>query len=202
MEKNYLTYEIDKLVEENRKLRSENRGFQELLSVNQDLIFRYHTIEKVFEYISPTSVVLTGFAPADFYQRPGLLEELVDEDFRVLFREHWTSACFGRKSPELEFRIRRPDDSTRWAALRSWPVMNRIGKVIAFVGSLRDISRQKEMEERIRTLEGLIPICSGCKKIRLFDGSWEDIESYLSRRSNMDFTHGLCAECRTKYFPS
>lgn len=49
-----------------------------------------------------------------------------------------------------------------------------------------------------RTLKGLIPICSSCKKIRDDDGDWQPVEVYISDRSNVNFTHGLCPECADK----
>ena len=53
---------------------------------------------------------------------------------------------------------------------------------------------------RIKTLSGLLPICSNCKKIRDDKGYWNQIEVYIRDRSDADFTHGICPECAKKYF--
>ena len=53
----------------------------------------------------------------------------------------------------------------------------------------------------IKTLSGLLPICSGCKKIRDDDGYWNQIESYICQHSEAKFSHGFCPECLKKYFP-
>ena len=201
MERSYLSHEIDKLLEENRKLRLENRTFQELLACNQDMIFRYHPVERFFEYVSPAALVLTGFPPAEYYANPHLLQSLVPTEFHPQFEEFWRSSSSGQAGIEIQFRLRRAGGETLWVAMRSWPFLNRLGRPVAFVGTVRDISLQKSMEERIRRLEGLVPICAGCKKIRKQDGTWEEIETYLNRRSNMDFTHSLCPACRDIYFP-
>ncbi len=202
MDSGYLSHEIDKLMEENRKLRSENRSYREILSVDQDLIFRYHILDRCFQYVSPAAAALTGHQPSEFYERPGLLAELVDAEHRPAFEAFWQAAAAGAADAEIQLRFRRPDDLAAWAAMRTWPVTNHMGRQVAVIGSIRDISLQKQMEERIRKLEGLIPICAGCKKIRLPDHSWQEIESFLARRSNMDFTHGLCPDCRHRYFPT
>ncbi len=47
----------------------------------------------------------------------------------------------------------------------------------------------------IRTLRGLIPICAWCKSIRNDGGGWEQLEAYIKRYSDADFTHGICPEC-------
>jgi hypothetical protein len=53
---------------------------------------------------------------------------------------------------------------------------------------------------RIRILEGFLPICVNCKKIRA-DTRWEQIEAYISRHSPVSFTHSICPECREKLYP-
>lgn len=53
----------------------------------------------------------------------------------------------------------------------------------------------------VKTLSGLLPICSGCKKIRDDQGYWTQLEHYFHQRSGAQFTHGLCPDCIRKYFP-
>ncbi|MBN2403368.1 MAG: PAS domain S-box protein [Spirochaetes bacterium] len=62
----------------------------------------------------------------------------------------------------------------------------------------------KELQEalaEIRTLKGILPICSYCKKIRDDKGYWEQIEVYIRDHSEAEFTHGLCPECAKKLYP-
>lgn len=53
----------------------------------------------------------------------------------------------------------------------------------------------REANEKIRTLSGLIPICSVCKKIRNDNGYWEGLEQYIAEHSDAMFSHGYCPEC-------
>lgn len=53
----------------------------------------------------------------------------------------------------------------------------------------------------VRTLKGLLPICSHCKKIRDDKGYWNTLESYISEHSEAEFSHGICQECAKKYYP-
>ena len=46
-----------------------------------------------------------------------------------------------------------------------------------------------------KTLRGLLPICAACKKIRDDRGAWQPMETYISARSDADFTHGYCPHC-------
>ena len=52
----------------------------------------------------------------------------------------------------------------------------------------------------IKTLKGIIPICSHCKKIRDDKGYWNQIEKYISEHSDAQFSHGICDKCVEKYY--
>ena len=54
---------------------------------------------------------------------------------------------------------------------------------------------------RIKTLRGLIPICSNCKKIRNDQGFWQGLEAYVRQHSEADFSHSLCPECARELYP-
>jgi AmiR/NasT family two-component response regulator len=54
---------------------------------------------------------------------------------------------------------------------------------------------------KVRTLSGLLPICSSCKKIRDDEGYWNQLEAYIQEHSNAVFSHGLCPECAKKLYP-
>lgn len=49
--------------------------------------------------------------------------------------------------------------------------------------------------QEVKQLQGLLPICSYCKKIRDDQNYWTDVESYLERFSDAEFSHGVCPEC-------
>lgn len=53
----------------------------------------------------------------------------------------------------------------------------------------------------IKTLRGILPICSYCKKVRTNDGTWENVDLYLHRHTEADVSHGLCPECLKKHYP-
>jgi hypothetical protein len=55
--------------------------------------------------------------------------------------------------------------------------------------------QREEAFKRIRTLEGILPICMDCKKIRDIGGMWHRLEAYITRHSEVNFSHGYCPEC-------
>jgi DNA-binding response OmpR family regulator len=65
-------------------------------------------------------------------------------------------------------------------------------------------TRVRELSEalaHIKTLQGILPICMFCHKIRTDDESWERLEAYISEHSDAHFSHSLCPECLEKHFP-
>ncbi len=63
------------------------------------------------------------------------------------------------------------------------------------------VAELQEALRNVQTLSGLLPICAGCKKIRDDQGYWNQIESYIQKHSQAQFTHSLCPDCLMKYYP-
>jgi hypothetical protein len=59
---------------------------------------------------------------------------------------------------------------------------------------------ERSLQNRVKVLEGLLPICSFCKNIRNPAGEWERLETYISRRSEAKFSHGVCPSCNEKHY--
>jgi hypothetical protein len=86
--------------------------------------------------------------------------------------------------------------------------------IILFIEN-KTISKRKQVEKerekliaelqdaatKIKTLSGLLPICSNCKKIRDDKGYWKQIESYIRDHSEAEFTHSMCPICAKKFYP-
>ena len=54
---------------------------------------------------------------------------------------------------------------------------------------------------RIAALEGLLPVCAWCRKIRNEQDKWQSLDSYLSEHAKIDITHSICPDCMSKQFP-
>ncbi len=63
------------------------------------------------------------------------------------------------------------------------------------------VAKLKNALEEIRTLRGILPICSFCKKIKDDTGYWNRLEAYVTERSHAEFSHGICPECAQKHYP-
>ena len=65
----------------------------------------------------------------------------------------------------------------------------------------RLIGELKTALANIKTLNGLLPICAWCRKIRDDEGYWRDLEVYVTAHSGAEFSHGICPDCLKGHFP-
>jgi len=92
-------------------------------------------------------------------------------------------------------------------------VKKKTGEIEKYRDSLEELvdERTKQLREsnrelanalaKVKTLNGLLPICSNCKKIRNDRGYWEQIELYVKEHSEAEFTHSICPDCAAKLYP-
>lgn len=81
-------------------------------------------------------------------------------------------------------------------------LMNQFKHVIeAHFEMARQTADLKKALENVKRLEGLLPICARCKKIRDDNGYWSAVESYIQSRSEAEFSHSICPECARRLYP-
>lgn len=116
---------------------------------------------------------------------------------------------------EAVYKLLLPDGGVVWfkdqARVESFPS----DAVHLSTGCLTPVSKEMESEEKcerlieelkgalasIKTLSGMLPICSHCKKIRDHSGRWNRLEDYLGRHADAQFSHGLCPQCARNLYP-
>jgi PAS domain S-box-containing protein len=112
-------------------------------------------------------------------------------------------------------KILRIDGSERHIEITSAPLRDGAGKITAVVNITHDVTirtmTEKGKEHLIRELQGslaktkrlngLLPICSYCKKIKDGNGAWHQLESYLRSHAEVEFSHGICQDCGETHHP-
>ena len=82
-------------------------------------------------------------------------------------------------------------------------------ELIDYVAALKQAEKEREsliqqLQDaltKVKVLQGILPICARCKKIRDGKGDWHAMESYIREHSDADFSHGVCPECLNKLYP-
>lgn len=74
--------------------------------------------------------------------------------------------------------------------------MVALARQVMTLMNLRRVSaRLAAALDEVHTLEGLLPVCAWCRRVRDDKGYWESFENYLHSRTAAEFTHGICPEC-------
>ncbi len=100
-----------------------------------------------------------------------------------------------------KFRIEGPGEIRELS--RGFSIMAKEIRLMVSNLETRVTEKTGELEEsleKVKTLTGLLPICSKCKKIRDDKGYWNKIETYIERHTDALFNHGMCSECAEKIY--
>ncbi len=147
---------------------------------------------------------MTGYASKEL-MKEGVLKTYKQGSYRDALIKTLREAG---KVSNFEFDLLRKDGVTIRVML------NAVLEGETLTGMILDITERKKAEEererlilelkealaKIKTLSGMLPICSWCKKIRDDTGDWRQIESYIRDHSEAEFTHGICPECAAKAY--
>jgi PAS domain S-box-containing protein len=120
----------------------------------------------------------------------------------------------GESIRNVELQMKHRDGHPIWVNLSVDPVRDSAGNILESRSMAIDIRERKRAEQerekllaelqeallKVKTLSGMLPICSSCKKIRDDTGYWNQIESYIRDHSEAEFSHGLCPECMKKLY--
>lgn len=85
-------------------------------------------------------------------------------------------------------------------------LLARVKNQLALRQKQRELkTKNRELQEaldQLRTLQGILPICSFCKKIRNDqEGSWQRLEEYIQNHSEAEFSHSICPKCMQDHYP-
>lgn len=158
-----------------------------------------------FRRLNPAWETTLGFTREELMSKPFI--EFVHPDDRDRTLQQNRRVRHGGQARFFENRYVCKDGSYKWLLWNAAPDSAR--QVIYSVA--RDITEQKHAEQErealvrqlqtalaeVRTLQGFLPICSYCKRIRDDENYWQSVEAYLSKHTDTRFTHGICPSCYT-----
>ena len=180
-------------------------------------LFQNHSAPKLIIDPDTGNIVEANRSAERFYGwSVAQLKEMRIQDINMLSGEQVKAEMEKARSLErtyFEFRHRLSDGSFKDVGVYSGKI-DIEGKSLLH-SIIHDITERKRMEEQkdrlvsdlqkalseVKILQGFLPICSHCKKIRDDKGYWNQIETYIRDRSDAEFSHSICPECAKKYYP-
>jgi DNA-binding response OmpR family regulator len=89
-----------------------------------------------------------------------------------------------------------------WNANELWARVNAGLRLIGFQNQLEErVAELEAARSKIEVLQGLLPICAHCRRIRDGENQWHRLEHYIETHTPASFTHGVCPECRRLHYP-
>ncbi len=199
-----------------KRLENQNR----LLTDNLvEAVWLVNAGNLICEYITPSIQRINGYTAEELIDKQ-VTDGLVPESFKKamvlleLSLDDYENGNRGIRTVEVE--MKHKNGGTYWAEIRA-TLMEEAGTPLKIVGVMRDITARKTTElqleeqnrklvqalaekeqllKQIKVLEGLLPICGGCKRIRDDQGKWWPMDFYIKEHTEADFTHTICPDCK------
>ena len=190
--------------------KSENK-YRSLINNIPGMIYKTETGRSV--NISINSEVLCGYKNSELMTMEGLSEIIYPDDRQSVLDT--VSRLIERPISLIqEYRIISKGGNIKWVSDHKTSTFNSDGSFNSIDGIIYDITLNKYLEEQkdkfmlklqnalseVNTLQGILPICSHCKKIRDDEGYWQRVESYIGQRTATEFSHGICPDCVNEYY--
>lgn len=167
-------------------------------------------LDEKMSYVNPTFLELWGYEDAQEVLGKAITEFwMVTDKYDEIMKALKTD---GKYSSEMQ--AKRKDGTLFDVQASAAIVYNESRQPVGLMSSSIDITERKKVEREkqnvieelqnaiaeIKTLRGILPICSSCKKIRDDKGYWNQIESYIHDHSDARFSHSICPECTKKLY--
>lgn len=176
-----------------------------------------------YEYITPSIEKVSGYTVEEHMQL-SVQDRLTPQSFqqvaKVLAEETPRFNKGVKKIKTMELELIHKNGTTYWAEIRAKFIKDK-DKPLKIIGITREISERKKNETQqkeliqklsnalaekkkllktVETLRGLLPICSGCKRIRDENEKWWPLDAYVRKRMKTEITHTICPDCTDVFY--
>ena len=176
-----------------------------------------------FDYITPSIEKISGYTAEEF-KNFTIADRLTSESLHkvetVLAEEIPRFEQGVKAIKTLDVELFHKNGNTYWGEIRA-KFIKEAGKSLKIVGVIREITDRKETEQQqdklikqlgealeeknkllkeIKVLRRLLPICSGCKRIRDEHDKWWPLDAYVKAHTETDFTHTICPDCKDVFY--
>ncbi len=193
-------------------LRKSEEKYRGLVLYSNDPIFNFNS-DETYRFVNEAFAKPFGKRPDEIIgQKPHSIFSYEEAEKRLtLVRQVFLT---GEKR-EIEVKVVAQTGEVRYYLTMADPIKNEQGEVMYVSCISKNITERKNIEierehlivelkgalEHIKTLKGIVPICAHCKKIRDDKGFWEQVEMYVEKHTDAQFSHSLCPDCIGTYFP-
>ena len=194
-----------------KELRESEEKFRNIAEIS--LAGVYIIQDGIFTYVNKKFAEVLGYSVEECLNNMHFRQTVYPEDLDIV-REQISKRISGKVN-SVHYTFRGIKKNGKIIHVEIFGSTIQLTGKPAVAGSILDITARKQVEEEreelietlqralseVKTLQGFLPICSNCKKIRDDQGYWNQVEKYIGERSNARFSHGICPECAKKLYP-
>jgi PAS domain S-box-containing protein len=196
----------EELITELKRMKRREERYRTLLDDSSDPIFAFNR-EGEYLYVNRIFTECVGNCPPEDVIGKTLWDlfpkEEADHRFAVV------KGVFESRTP-VNIEVQSPNtEEVTYHLTTAKPIFDANGEVSYVICIAKDITehklresalnqRTKELEialKEVKELQGIVPICSYCKKTRDDEGYWSSVEVYISNHTGAELTHGICPDC-------
>ena len=193
-----------------KELREREEKFREIAEIS--LAGIYIIKDGIFIYVNKKFAEIFSYSVDECLNNMPMQQTIHPKDL-ALVREQISKRISG-KANSVNYTFRGIKKNGEVIHLEIYGSTIQLDGKPAVSGSILDITARRQVEEQrekliedlrkalseVKTLRGFLPICSYCKKIRDDKGYWNQIESYIHKHSDAEFSHGICPDCSDKLY--
>jgi PAS domain S-box-containing protein len=210
-----------KVKEKIKELEQRNNFIADNLS---DAIWVVDAKTLKYDFITPSVEKITGYT-ADEYINSSVKDRLTPDSFQKVKKalaeevKRFKQGVKAKRTLELE--LIHKDGSVYWIETKA-KLYKENGHPLKIIGVTRNINERKNADqkqneliqelgkalaekekllEENKVLRGLLPICSGCKRIRDEHGKWWPLDVYITKNTDTEITHTICPGCTEVFYP-
>jgi PAS domain S-box-containing protein len=142
--------ESEKTVE---ALKESAQRYRRLAENSPDMIYRMSLPDGRYEYVNPASTEILGYSPAEIYNNPLLIRDIIHPEWQGFLKEQWENLLEGHLPLTYEYKIIHKHKGVRWINQRNLLIKDDQGGPFAIEGVVTDITQQKDVEESLRKLD-------------------------------------------------
>ncbi|MBN2543926.1 response regulator [bacterium] len=135
-----------------RKLRENEKKFRNLVEGIDEAVFRLSLPDGNYEYFSPGAKHVFGYDNIEFIKNPEFFFDIIHTEFKKPLKKSFTNMKKGEIDPVFEYKIVGPDGSERWILQSNYGMKDDDDNIIAVEGICRDITKRKQAEEYLQSL--------------------------------------------------
>lgn len=206
--------DLGKLRKTEEMLQNVEKKYQRLLeTLEHEYIIYGHDTNGNFTHLSPSINNILGYSQNEFMGH--YAEYITDNPINNDVEGYTQAGLRGERQDPFEAEYWHKNGHRVHLRVTEIPLFDDNGNVLGIEGIVQDVSKIKQAEKdredmiiklekalsEIKTLKGILPLCSFCKKVRDDEGYWEQVDIYIHKHSEADISHGICPDCLKKHYP-